>query len=92
MAAWAVAPTVEGHDDKAVLREGSQSRYRRVVPVPWECERLFISVVFLWVHEAAEAPPAYLRGEKTEESSALGATSNFYETLHECKREKIPNE
>lgn len=23
MAAWAVAPTVEGHDDEAVLREGS---------------------------------------------------------------------
>lgn len=47
MAAGAVAPTVEGHDDKAVLGEGSESRYRRVVPVPWECERLFISVVFL---------------------------------------------
>lgn len=36
MAAGAVAPPVEGHDDEAVLREGRQSRYGGVVTVPGE--------------------------------------------------------
>lgn len=36
VAAGAVAPPVEGHDDEAVLRVGRQSRDHAVVPVPRE--------------------------------------------------------
>lgn len=73
MAARAVAPPVEGHDDEAVLGEGRQSRHRAVAPVPGEHECVFVSVAFLRVHEAAQTPPAYLRRERDAEDIKLCA-------------------
>lgn len=47
MAAGAIAPPVEGHDDETVLRKGRESWYRGMVPVPGDCQRLLVSVTFL---------------------------------------------
>lgn len=60
MAAWAVAPPVEGHDDEAVLGERRQSRQHAVVSVPGERQRLFVAVVFLKVGQASHTPPVDL--------------------------------
>lgn len=61
MAAWTVASPVEGHNDEAVLREGCQARHGAVGPIPRERQRVFVSVGFLRVHQAAQAPPVYLK-------------------------------
>lgn len=61
MAARTVASPVEGHDDETVLREGRQARHGAVGPIPGERQRVFVSVAFLGVHQAAQAPPVYLK-------------------------------
>jgi len=60
MAAWTVAPPVEGHDNEAILGERRQSRYCAVVPVPRDRQCAFVSMAFLRVHQTAQTPPVYL--------------------------------
>lgn len=66
MAAWAVAPPVEGHDNEAVLGEGRQSWHCGVASIPGESQRVFVSVAFLRVHQTTQAPPVYLNKEREE--------------------------
>lgn len=47
MAAGAVAPPVEGHDDEAVLGEGRKSCYGCMAPVSRERHCMFVSMTFL---------------------------------------------
>lgn len=63
VAAGPIATPVEGHDDEAVLREGWESWYCSVAPVPGERQRVFVSMFFLWIHQSAQMPPAYLHQE-----------------------------
>lgn len=89
MAAGAVAPPVEGHDDEAVLRVGRQSRHHSVVPVPRESYRLFVFMAFLGVGEASQAPPAQLVERREHAGVKTQLLINF---AHECKHDRITNE
>lgn len=89
VAAGAVPPPVEGHDDEAVLGVGRQSRDHGVAPVPREREHLFALVAFLGVGEAAEAPPAQLAEGRQHAGGDIQLLFNF---AHKCKRERITNE
>lgn len=61
MAAWTVAPPVEGHDDEAVLREGCQAWHRGMGSIPRERQRVFVPVAFLRVYQTPQTPPVYLK-------------------------------
>lgn len=89
VAAGAVAPSVEGHDDEAVLRVGRQARHHAVVPVARERHRLFAFVASLGVGEAPEAPPAQLAEERERAGGSVQLLINF---AHKCKHGRITNE
>lgn len=71
MAAWAVSPPIEGHDNEAVLWEGYQSRHCGMASIPRERQHVFVSMAFLQVHQTAETPPVYLNPEIEEHRHKL---------------------